>query len=356
VRLLLFLVFLFCAFKSVAQSDSTNRNRWFAYPVAFYSPETKLGFGLAGSYSFRFKNDSIKSFPSQITFGAAYTTNKQVLLYAPFRIYAFNQRFLTYGELGYYRFTYNFYGIGNSIPTDYSEKYLTYFTRLRFNLLYQFTSHIYIGPRVWFEDQNIREFESGRLLDTASIAGSKGSRTPGFGITANIDFRNNLFYPTKGWFAEFAIQTFQKSLGSTLNWTRYLSDVSIYLPIANRSVLAFNGIIDFNFGNPPFNLMAALGGTKRMRGYYEGRFRDNNAIVIQSEFRSHIKGRFGFTVFASLGAVSHVISEFAYAPIRSTAGAGLRFRIDRKEKLNLRLDLALGKNSQAIYFTVGEAF
>jgi hypothetical protein len=57
-----------------------------------------------------------------------------------------------------------------------------------------------------------------------------------------------------------------------------------------------------------------------------------------------------------LGAVSHVISEFAYAPIRSTAGAGLRFRIDRKEKLNLRLDLALGKNSQAIYFTVGEAF
>lgn len=340
----------------MAQSDSTARNRWFGYPVAFYSPETKLGFGVAGSYSFRFKNEATRSFPSQLTFGAAYTTNKQVLFYAPFRIYAFNQRFLSYGELGYYRFTYNFYGIGNSIPANYSEKYLTHFTRLRLNLLYQFSSHIYIGPRVWFEDQTIRKFEPGRLIDTALIAGSKGSRTPGFGITANIDFRNNLFYPTKGWFAEFAVQTFQKSLGSSLNWTRYLSDVSIYLPLASNSVLAVNGIVDFNFGNPPFNLMAALGGTKRMRGYYEGRFRDKNAVMLQTEFRSLLKGRFGYTIFASLGTVAPTITEFSSRYIRPTAGAGLRFRIDRKEKLNLRLDLAVGKNSRAIYFTVGEAF
>ncbi len=356
MRQLLFFLLVFFTCNALAQSDTIKRNRVFAYPVAFYSPETKLGFGLAGSYSFRFNKEPLTSFPSQITFGAAYTTNKQILLYAPFRVYAFNQQFLTYGELGYYRFTYNFYGIGNSIPHDYSEKYLTYFSRFRLNLLYRFTSHIYLGPRIWYEEQNIRNFESGKLLDTASIEGSRGSRTPGLGVTMNVDFRDNLFYPRKGIFAEFAIQTFQKSLWSTFNWTRYLSDVSVYLPIASKSVLAFNGIADFNFGNTPFNLMAGLGGSKRMRGYYEGRFRDKNAVLLQSEFRSHIKGRFGFTVFASVGAISHTISDFPNAPIRATAGSGLRFRIDRKEKLNLRLDLAVGKNSRALYFTVGEAF
>lgn len=356
MRQFIFLVFFISAANALAQSDSTKTSRLFAYPLGFYSPETKLGFGFAGSYSFRFKNENKKSFPSQITFGVAYTTNKQVLLYAPFRIYAFDQNFLSYGELGYYRFTYNFYGIGNLIPSDYSEKYLSYFYRLRLNLVYRISPNIYLGPRIWYEEQNIAQLESGKFLDTSLVVGSRGSKTPGFGITSNIDFRDNLFYPTKGIFAEFAIQTFQKSMGSTLNWTRYLADVSMYFPILKKSILAFNGIVDMNVGNPAFNLMASLGGTKRMRGYYEGRFRDNNAVLLQSEFRSPIKGRFGFTVFGSIGAVSHKISDIVESPLRSTAGAGLRFRIDRKEKLNLRLDFAAGRNSKALYFTVGEAF
>ena len=102
--------------------------------------------------------------------------------------------------------------------------------------------------------------------------------------------------------------------------------------------------------------MAALGGTRRMRGYYEGRFRDLKSLLFQAEYRNIIQGRFGYTLFASVGAVSHEISDFHDSPLRYAAGAGLRFRIDRKEKLNLRLDVALGKSSQALYFTIGEAF
>jgi outer membrane protein assembly factor BamA len=356
VQRLVFLFFLLHSVLTIAQTDSTKRNRWFGYPVAFYSPETKLGFGLAGSYSFRFKNQADTTFPSQITFGAAYTTNGQVLLYAPFRLYALNQKLVAYGELGYYRYTYNFYGIGNAIPSNYSEKYLSYFSRFRLNVLYEIKPHLYFGPRIWFEQQDIRNFESGKLIDTASINGSRGSTTPGFGFTINLDYRDNLFYPRKGLFSEIAIQTFQKTLGSNFVWTRYLADVSKYFPISKRSVLAFNGLIDINTGNPPFTLMASLGGTKRMRGYYEGRFRDNNSVLFQSEFRSPLIGRFGFTIFGSIGAVASRINEFSSANIRSTLGTGLRFRIDRKEKLNLRLDIAAGKNSTALYFTVGEAF
>jgi outer membrane protein assembly factor BamA len=311
---------------------------------------------LAGSYSFRFKSQPDSAFPSQLTFGAAYTSNGQVLLYAPFRLYALGHKLVTYGELGYYRFTYNFYGIGNAIPASYSERYLSHFTRLRLNMLYEWKAHFYMGPRIWFEQQDIQRFETGKLLDTALISGSRGSRTPGFGITINLDYRDNLFYPRKGLFSEIAIQTFQASLGSNFVWTRYLIDVSKYIPVRNRSVWAFNGIVDINTGNPPFTLMASLGGTKRMRGYYEGRFRDKNCLLLQSELRTHLIGRFGFTVFGSLGAVSNTITKFSGKAIRSSIGTGLRFRIDRKEKLNLRLDVAVAKNSSALYFTVGEAF
>lgn len=341
---------------AIAQTDSSSRNRFFAYPIAFYSPETKLGFGAAGSYSFRFKNQRENSFPSQISFGGAYTTNGQILIYLPFRIYALDHKLVTYGEAGYYRYTYNFYGIGNAVQWNYIETYKTYFTRLRMNILWRFTDAFHFGPRIWFEEQDIRNVKSNGLLDTSKIAGSKGSSTPGLGFTINMDTRDNLFYPKSGWFAEIAWQTFQKSWKSTHSWTRYLADVSHYSSLGKQGVLAINGLIDFSEGDPPFNLMAALGGTKRMRGFYEGRFRDLKSLLVQAEYRNIIKGRFGYTIFASTGSVSNQIKDFQKSPIRFAAGAGLRFRIDRKEKLNLRLDAAFGRNSEAIYFTIGEAF
>lgn len=358
MRIWLFSIVFVCTSLRTAfgQSDSSSRNRFFAYPVAFYSPETKLGFGAAGSYSFRFKNQSDNSFPSQITFGGAYTTNGQVLLYLPFRVYALEHKLISYGEAGYYRYTYNFYGIGNDVPWNYTETYKTYFTRLRMNVLWRFTDAFNIGPRIWFEEQDIRRVQSNGLLDTNNIAGSRGSSTPGLGFTINIDTRDNLFYPKSGWFAEIAWQTFQKSWNSTHTWTRYLTDVSHYSSLGKHSVLAINGLVDFSEGNPPFNLMAALGGTRRMRGYYEGRFRDLKSLLLQAEYRSIIKGRFGYTIFASTGSVANQIKEFQNSPLRFAAGAGIRFRIDRKEKLNLRLDVAFGRNSEAIYFTIGEAF
>ncbi len=43
--------------------------------------------------------------------------------------------------------------------------------------------------------------------------------------------------------------------------------------------------------------MSLLGGTRRMRGYYEARFRDQNAALLQSELR--------FDVYKRLGAVAN---------------------------------------------------
>jgi len=350
------LLFLLLSQLVHSQVDSTRMSRFFAYPLGFYAPETKLGLGAAGTYVFRLRGISDTIMPSQISFGAAYTSNGQLLLYAPFRIYAAKGRLVSYGEAGYYRFTYNFYGVGNAVPWTYSESYLSYFSRFRLNLLWQVKPHEFFGPRLWFEQQDIRKTALGGLLDSQVITGASGSRSLGLGATMNLDFRDNLFYPRKGWFAELAIQTFNRSFGSSSNWTRYLADVSIYKSLGKKQVLAINALLDWNDGNPPFTLMASLGGGRRMRGYYEGRFRDLKSLLIQAEYRVAIQGRFSGTIFGSLGGVSSTVNGFGQIPYRSSGGFGIRFRVDRKEQLNLRLDLALGRNSRALYFTVGEAF
>ena len=122
-----FSIFLFSfSINATAQEHNVKvlkKNKFSGFPVAYYTPETKLAAGGFGAYTFYNKNDSNQKYPSQIQIGAAYTFNKQLLIYFPFRIYTKHSNFTAYGEAGYYKYSYFFYGIGNNQPNDYKELY-----------------------------------------------------------------------------------------------------------------------------------------------------------------------------------------------------------------------------------------
>src|SRR5882724_7401780 len=82
-------------------------------PVVFYTPETRFGFGATGIYIFNFKKDSINAPRSSINLGFAYTQNNQALFYLPFNLFIKNRAYQLYGELGYNKYNFNFYGVGN---------------------------------------------------------------------------------------------------------------------------------------------------------------------------------------------------------------------------------------------------
>jgi hypothetical protein len=42
--------------------------------------------------------------------------------------------------------------------------------------------------------------------------------------------------------------------------------------------------------------------------------------------------------------------------LKPSLGSGLRYAIDKKEKLNLRLDVGFGHHSYGLYFNITEAF
>src|SRR4051794_19451230 len=77
-------------------------------PLLYYTPETRLGYGVAATATFRFKSDTSHQGypsqvrPSQVTVGAAYTQNKQLLFYIPFQLFYKNNLYFANGELGYY--------------------------------------------------------------------------------------------------------------------------------------------------------------------------------------------------------------------------------------------------------------
>lgn len=65
---------------------------------------------------------------------------------------------------------------------------------------------------------------------------------------------------------------------------------------------------------------------------------------------------FGAVVFAGLGEVTENIKNFSTHYIKSNLGAGARMALNRRERLNLQLDLGYGRHTSNVYFTLAEAF
>ncbi|MEZ5040011.1 MAG: BamA/TamA family outer membrane protein [Saprospiraceae bacterium] len=324
-------------------------------PIVFYTPETRFGGGGAALYTFRFVNESATSRPSQLQLGLAYTQEKQMLFYLPFEIYAKKENWLIAGELGFYRYVYRFFGIGNETPSE-SETYEATYPRVQFNIQKMIFPRLYVGLRYGMDDYRIaKKAADGQLLQS-TISGQDGGVIAGLGWTANHDTRNHLFYPTHGHRVQLVSFFNRRALGSHFNFDRYSLDVSQYFSLG-KGIIALNAVTEMLSGAVPFQQLALIGGPKKMRGFFEGRFRDKNLWILQAEYRRGIKGMFGLALFTGIGNVAPKPGLLFNQQIHFSYGLGLRIRLSKKDKINLRIDF--GANEEGTispYLTVAEAF
>ena len=341
---------------TLADSTEERSNSLYALPVVFYTPETSLGFGVAGVYAFNFKDDLLTARPSSVQVVAAYTLQKQLLLYFPFTLFVDNGDYYTYGEIGYYRYVYKFFGIGNEVDPNVEETYGVNFPRIRLTALKRVHPKWYVGLRYWFEKFNITETDNEGMLAAGDITGSRGGVTSGPGLVALFDTRDNVFFSSDGWYVETLLQRNAGWTGSDFNYTTFSVDASTFFRTRWDHIVALNAYGITQSGASPFNQMALLGGSKRMRGYFEGRYRDQSMLTIQAAYRAILFWRIGAVAFASYGGVAPGLSDIQLEDFRYTVGGGLRFVLDREKKINIRLDAGFGKNTSGYYLTIGEAF
>jgi len=339
------------------ERDSSKKKNYklIALPLIAFTPETNWIFGGAGTLSFRFKGETPESRPSQILAGGAYTLKKQILSYLNYQLFFKQERYKLYGEFGYYLYTYPYFGVGNELESEV-ENFEALYPRVRVNALYLVRPKLYAGLRYWLDDYKITDTESGGLLESSDVLGVDGGLLSGLGLVFNYDSRDNIFSPSKGAYAELVLFNNDKSLGSDFSFTKYTLDASIYLTNKWKHTLAVNSYNEFTFGEVPFNQMALLGGTKRMRGYIEGRFRDKQMLILQAEYRIPLFWRMGAVVFGGTGRVGEKVSDLSLDALHYNYGGGIRFMLDEKEKLNLRLDVGVGEDNLGFYLTFGEAF
>ena len=315
---------IFAQEKDTINDASTNRYspKIIGIPILFYGPETRLGFGAAGFFSFKTNpNDTILR-PSQINLGAAYTLEKQVLTYASFDIWALQNKIVFNGEIGYYRYFYNFYGLGNQ-PREV-EQYSVNYPRVRFKGYYEVLPAFYAGIHYTFDDFDVVERAEGGQLIQNTITGSRGGAISGLGIGLKYDTRNHNFYPTKGYSIQASFERFGNWVGSDFTYNLTTIDAIRYFDLKKDKVIAANIYGRFIQGGAPFFHLSGIGGNKQMRGYYDGYWLAKQKIGWQAEYRMPVFWRLGMVAFAGNAIVGDQIDQLQWKNIRTTAGLGIR--------------------------------
>ncbi len=330
-----------------------------AVPALYYSPETKLAAGVAGFFYFRMPGETLDDRPSNVDGELIYTVNKQLLAQITPVVYLAHGRFLLESELSYEKLFDKFWGIGPKTPEEAAETFNFDLARFRLGFYRQLAPYAYFGMQYHGEHVAITELEkqNGLVATAPGVLGREGSFVSGLGFRFTYDSRDNYFSTTHGAFAGVTGMFYAPALGGTHAYSMFTVDLRKYFQVWFGHVVAVQAYAASAAWDVPFTQLPALGGQFRMRGYFEGRYRDNNAIISQVEYRFPIAWRFGGVGFASAGVVAPSLLSFDLRTTRVAAGGGLRFMFDRDERLNGRFDVGVSADGTPnFYVQINEAF
>ena len=362
--------------KSFGQLGKNQTLTLLPVPVVFYQAETGFGYGLGGLLSGRFSADTLTR-PSNARVQYWTTTKGQSLIQSVHSVYTPGEKFYLNGEISAYDILLYYYGTGaKSLSANESEtKYKLFIINQRlqkqiapklfFGVLYRFTdiSQIEIPVRnttndatnVFLTDQRVTERER------------HGTRISGLGPVFTYDTRDVPLAAFHGDLLDVSATFNGTGLGSDYRFTRYQIDARHFQPIVStKTILALQFLGQFHTGDVPFRELAGLGANlggalynnaNLLRGIYEQRFRDRQMIMFQAELRQKLFWRIDGAVFGGVGNVNNYSDKFNLSDTKYAGGAGIRFNLLRRDRVNVRLDYAGGTGSApGILFAIGEAF
>ncbi|MCA6450852.1 MAG: BamA/TamA family outer membrane protein [Chitinophagaceae bacterium] len=339
-----------------AQKDSVKQKSLLFFPVIARSIETGWSFGSVGSLTFRPNPADTVSRTSNMQVLLLYSTKKQLVTAINGSQYFDKEKYILNEQLSFSSYPDKFWGLGKNAQDADEEpyKFKQYYVYL--HLLRKVAPHFFAG--VLFEKQKVWDitYQAGGKFDQQQVAGRYDYHVSGLGGSLTWDKRNNAFAPDQGFFYQFSLNHFSKFWGSDYVYTNFVFDLRKYVAV-KKNVLAFQLFSFNNTGDVPIRSLASFGGANRMRGYYDGRYKDKNQIVFQAEYRFPLYKRFSAVLFGGTGTVGRNFSDYAVKDLKYSYGGGLRFAVNKKEKLNIRIDYGIGQGkNNGFYLQLGEAF
>lgn len=345
--------------QAIIRSDTLNKGKdlkLIGIPVIFSTPETGFGFGGGGQLFLTSEKNVFRSRKSNILFTGIYTTNSQIVIQALPQIYFGAGDYYLDGVYEFRIYPNKFWGIGNDTPASNEEDYNMTSHKFRVDFLKRLPPSLNFGLRFNLENHEVTEVAEGGLLEAGAVLGSDRAVIVGLGAIFTLDTRDQVEDPHGGYYVNFNAQFSSENFGATHGFNRFITDMRAYRPLGKKSLIAARFYLENNYGDVPFQAKAQFGGGDMARGYFKGRYIDNQMYVLTAEYRWRFLPRLSLAAFALMGEVTDINQDFFKAPHLS-AGGGIRFKVLKDQNTLVRLDVGVGEDGNSgFYFGVNQAF
>ncbi len=353
---LLFL--LLVAFGFVNGQDSTASKKKAsgiaAIPMLNYNRTQGVVLGAIVSNYFKMnKKDSISP-SSNVGFAGIYTAQKSYALFLYSSLFFDEDRWRIRAAAGTMDINFQFYLEDPITSTGNFSNYSTKANLVVLQVQRNIFKRLYFGPTAAFI----------KAATTFSFPGANGqdsvskSTLNSIGYIITNDTRDHVQYPTKGMFLNFKNQFYRNWIGSDYEFVRYIVTYNQFFKLSkttDKQVLVARATMNIATGNVPFEGQTVVGGDD-IRGYSQGKYRNDQVYTLQTEYRWNFYGKWGLVAFAGLATAVANFSDISSSGLLPGVGAGLRFRMLPTEKVNVGIDVGVGKGDYSLTFRIGEAF
>lgn len=153
--------------------------------------------------------------------------------------------------------------------------------------------------------------------------------------------------------------------GDGISYNRTDASLALFAPLGNSTVPAFRTVLSNHRGSAstPFPFMPSLGGSSGLRGYSDGRFMGDWALLCNVELRQRVLTlpvkdeeviSFSLVLFGDAGQVADRFGGLAMRSFHLDAGLGARMSVPGGA--TLRADFALSPEGPGIQMAIGELF
>ncbi len=381
--------------KPIDTSALTKRNLSIL-PVIGYSPANGAVLGAAISVT-KYMGDPKTTKLTAALINVSVTSKSQVILQLRYDLYTANNKWYISGDNRMLFFTQPTYGLG--INGLYGQPYTFNFNGvsvtthgsleqpMKFNYLRLYETflrkvneqHWYAGAAVMIDD-NFKIQDQALSLDSPVNLTSnyRYSKTYGFnpeqynsnGLAAVImhDSRDNPVNPYSGYYVNASYRVNPTFLGSSKASSEVYYEFRTYVNVNKdipRNLIAFwfwgANVVS---GHVPYLELPSITWdtyNRSGRGYIQGRFRGNNMLYGESEFRFRLttNGLLGGVAFIDATTASNPlpgVSQPLFNAVAPGGGFGLRIKMNKADRTNIAVDYGTGFGFSGIYLNIREAF
>jgi outer membrane protein assembly factor BamA len=337
------------------------------FPAIGYTLQTGFAAVVSANAVIYKKHNKDSLLPSTIAASFSYSQNDQIIAPVQTTIYFNNNNTILVTDWRYLKYPSYTFGLGmNTSPQDsilLKYKYL----KLHQSILFQVHPHIFIGGGYaldYFWDIRQVNAQQNPVSDFEKYGSGTTSLSSGVSLNMIRDTRDNPVNAYKGSYANILLIPRFKFLGSNLNWTSLLVQWRGYFrfPASTNNIFA---LWSYNWltlsGYPPYLMLPSTGWDKTFntgRGYIQGRFRSNNMVDAEAEYRIQLtrNGLFGMVIFGNMESFTNINTwQFGYPAL--AGGLGLRIKLNKYSRTNIAIDYGWGRQgSHGFFINLGEAF